>query len=56
MVVEYKRARDLQDYYAVAQEAWDGRQCALKHHALVAQIKKEGLWRRMGMDAQPWLQ
>ena len=30
--------------------------CVKKHETLKRQIKREGLWRRMGMDQQPWLQ
>lgn len=32
------------------------RVCAQKHDQLLRQIRREGLWRRLGMDGQPWLQ
>ena len=40
-------------YYA---EHFEARACGSKHQQLVKQIKKEGLWARMGMAGQPWLQ
>jgi hypothetical protein len=30
--------------------------CQRKHNILVKQIKVEGLWKRLGMGGQPWLQ
>lgn len=29
--------------------------CEQKHSTLLKQIKKEGLWKRLGMGGQPWL-
>ena len=29
--------------------------CETKQRALVTQIRKEGLWKRLGMEGQPWL-
>lgn len=29
--------------------------CDLKHGQLIKQIRKEGLWNRLGMPGQPWL-
>lgn len=29
--------------------------CEKKHETLLRQIKKEGLWKRLGLPAQPWL-
>ena len=40
---------------AKANEA-EWRACESKHNSLTRQIKKEGLWRRLGMPGQPWLQ
>ncbi len=30
--------------------------CQLKHTQLIKQIKREGLWTRLAMGGQPWLQ
>ena len=30
--------------------------CETKHRTLLRYIRKEGLWRRLGLDGQPWLQ
>lgn len=30
--------------------------CEKKHETLLRQVKREGLWRRLGLGAQPWLQ
>ena len=29
--------------------------CETKHRALLGSIRKEGLWKRLGMEGQPWL-
>lgn len=39
-------------YYA---ERFEGEVCERKHDQLVKQIRKEGLWARLGMSGQPWL-
>lgn len=32
---------------------WD--RCELKRTQLLKQIRKEGLWKRLGLKSQPWL-
>jgi hypothetical protein len=52
-------ALNVWDAYKWRQEAimanWERNECQTKHRILVESIRKEGLWRRMGMPGQPWL-
>jgi len=29
--------------------------CQVQHRTLLTYIQREGLWKRLGLDAQPWL-
>ena len=53
------RLTDLADsghYQRLAQAAdADRAGCELSHRTLLRNIQREGLWRRLGLNAQPWL-
>jgi hypothetical protein len=43
-------------YSAAIEYERELRLCQNKHDILLKQIKVEGLWKRLGMGGQPWLQ
>jgi len=60
LVISLRDVFDLQtaaywqrQYYS---EHFENDVCNRKHTTLIKQIKKEGLWTRLGMGGQPWLQ
>ena len=59
-LVNTTRLTELQDAFVYRAETVDLtfrlEQCKTSHRGLLTTIKKENLWKRLGLEGQPWLQ